>query len=109
MAAAAYELLVLGGGSGGLAGARRAAELGARVALVEPLRLGGTCVSPGAWGTKFGAGGRGTQRYMSEGWESLRDGVLRGDLLNNSKKKIKLKINENHPAPPLGKALGLIF
>lgn len=45
MAAAAYELLVLGGGSGGLAGARRAAELGARVALVEPLRLGGTCVS----------------------------------------------------------------
>ncbi|NXJ85020.1 GSHR protein, partial [Trogon melanurus] len=46
-AAAAYELLVLGGGSGGLAGARRAAELGARVALVEPHRFGGTCVSPG--------------------------------------------------------------
>ncbi|NXX93957.1 GSHR protein, partial [Centropus bengalensis] len=45
MAAAAYELLVLGGGSGGLAGARRAAELGARVALVEPLRFGGTCVT----------------------------------------------------------------
>ncbi|KAM6072983.1 glutathione reductase, mitochondrial isoform 3-T3 [Theristicus caerulescens] len=44
MAAIAYELLVLGGGSGGLAGARRAAELGARVALVEPSRLGGTCV-----------------------------------------------------------------
>ncbi|NXV78227.1 GSHR protein, partial [Atlantisia rogersi] len=50
MAAAAYELLVLGGGSGGLAGARRAAELGARVALVEPRRLGGTCVSPGGSG-----------------------------------------------------------
>lgn len=47
MAAAAYEFLVLGGGSGGLAGARRAAELGARVALVEPCRFGGTCVSPG--------------------------------------------------------------
>ncbi|XP_069711174.1 glutathione reductase, mitochondrial isoform X2 [Phaenicophaeus curvirostris] len=45
--AAAYELLVLGGGSGGLAGARRAAELGARVALVEPLRFGGTCVNVG--------------------------------------------------------------
>ncbi|NXJ57520.1 GSHR protein, partial [Spizaetus tyrannus] len=50
MAAAAYELLVLGGGSGGLAGARRAAELGARVALVEPRRFGGTCVSPGGGG-----------------------------------------------------------
>ncbi|XP_061209703.1 glutathione reductase, mitochondrial isoform X2 [Neopsephotus bourkii] len=47
MAAAAYELLVLGGGSGGLAGARRAAELGARVALVEPHRFGGTCVNVG--------------------------------------------------------------
>ncbi|KAF1536340.1 Glutathione reductase, mitochondrial, partial [Eudyptes schlegeli] len=47
MAAAAYELLVLGGGSGGLAGACRAAELGARVALVEPHRFGGTCVNVG--------------------------------------------------------------
>ncbi|NXC41635.1 GSHR protein, partial [Penelope pileata] len=47
MAAAAYELLVLGGGSGGLAGARRAAEMGVRVALVEPRRLGGTCVNVG--------------------------------------------------------------
>lgn len=56
MAAAAYELLVLGGGSGGLAGARRAAELGARVALVEPRRLGGTCVSWGP-GDPCGAGG----------------------------------------------------
>ncbi|NXN26911.1 GSHR protein, partial [Nycticryphes semicollaris] len=37
-------------GSGGLAGARRAAELGARVALVEPRRFGGTCVSPWSWG-----------------------------------------------------------
>ncbi|KAM6206090.1 glutathione reductase, mitochondrial [Sarcoramphus papa] len=46
-AAAVYELLVLGGGSGGLAGARRAAELGARVALVEPSRFGGTCVNVG--------------------------------------------------------------
>lgn len=56
MAAAAYELLVLGGGSGGLAGARRAAELGARVALVEPRRLGGTCVSWGP-GDPCGVGG----------------------------------------------------
>ncbi|POI30616.1 hypothetical protein CIB84_005634, partial [Bambusicola thoracicus] len=52
MAAAAYELLVLGGGSGGLAGARRAAEMGVRVALVEPRRLGGTCVM---WNTAMHA------------------------------------------------------
>ena len=42
-----YDLLVLGGGSGGLAGAFRAAEHGARVALLEPHELGGTCVNLG--------------------------------------------------------------
>ncbi len=42
-----FDLLVLGGGSGGLATAQRAAEYGARVALFEPNRLGGTCVNVG--------------------------------------------------------------
>ncbi len=42
-----YDLIVLGGGSGGLAAAQRAAEYGARVAVVEPSRLGGTCVNVG--------------------------------------------------------------
>jgi len=42
-----YDLLVLGGGSGGLAAAFRAAALGARVAILEPNALGGTCVNVG--------------------------------------------------------------
>jgi glutathione reductase (NADPH) len=42
-----FDLLVLGGGSGGLAAAQRAAEYGARVAIFEPARLGGTCVNVG--------------------------------------------------------------
>ncbi len=42
-----FDLIVLGGGSGGLATAQRAAEYGARVALFEPGRLGGTCVNVG--------------------------------------------------------------
>lgn len=42
---AAYDYLVIGGGSGGLGSARRAAELGARAAVVESHKLGGTCVS----------------------------------------------------------------
>lgn len=42
-----FDLIVLGGGSGGLAGAFRAAEHGARVALLEPALLGGTCVNVG--------------------------------------------------------------
>jgi len=43
----AYDFLVLGGGSGGLAAAQRAAEHGARAAVFEPGPLGGTCVNVG--------------------------------------------------------------
>uniref|UniRef100_A0A8C0SRY7 Glutathione reductase, mitochondrial n=2 Tax=Canis lupus familiaris TaxID=9615 RepID=A0A8C0SRY7_CANLF len=46
-AAASFDYLVIGGGSGGLASARRAAELGARAAVVESHKLGGTCVNVG--------------------------------------------------------------
>lgn len=42
-----FDLIVIGGGSGGLAAAQRAAEYGARVALIEQGRLGGTCVNVG--------------------------------------------------------------
>lgn len=41
------DLFVLGGGSGGVACARRAAAHGAKVALAEQSRLGGTCVIRG--------------------------------------------------------------
>jgi glutathione reductase (NADPH) len=41
------DYLVIGGGSGGLASARRAAAYGARVALIESGALGGTCVNLG--------------------------------------------------------------
>ena len=42
-----YDLIVLGGGSGGLAAAFRAAQHGRRVLLMEPDELGGTCVNVG--------------------------------------------------------------
>jgi glutathione reductase (NADPH) len=42
-----YDYLVIGGGSGGLASARRAARYGAKVALVADGPLGGTCVNAG--------------------------------------------------------------
>ena len=42
-----FDLVVIGGGSGGLAGAFAAAGHGARVALLEPGELGGTCVNLG--------------------------------------------------------------
>ena len=42
-----YDLFVIGGGSGGIAAARRATEYGAKVGLAEFDRLGGTCVNRG--------------------------------------------------------------
>ena len=42
-----FDLIVIGGGSGGIAMANRAASHGAKVALVEAGRLGGTCVNVG--------------------------------------------------------------
>ena len=42
-----YDYIAIGGGSGGVATARRAAEYGARALVVEANRLGGTCVNVG--------------------------------------------------------------
>ncbi|HVY21603.1 MAG TPA: glutathione-disulfide reductase [Bauldia sp.] len=42
-----YDLVVIGAGSAGVRAARRAAELGKRVAVVEQDRVGGTCVLRG--------------------------------------------------------------
>lgn len=42
------DLLVIGGGSGGLGAARMAAgKFGAKAMIVEAMRLGGTCVNVG--------------------------------------------------------------
>ncbi|HUB37440.1 MAG TPA: dihydrolipoyl dehydrogenase [Streptosporangiaceae bacterium] len=48
----AYDIVILGGGSGGYACALRAAELGKRVALIEKDKVGGTCLHRGCIPTK---------------------------------------------------------
>lgn len=42
-----YDLLVIGAGSGGVRAARMAATYGAKVAVIEEFRVGGTCVIRG--------------------------------------------------------------
>ena len=42
-----YDLIAIGGGSGGLSVAERAAKYGAKCAVIERGRLGGTCVNVG--------------------------------------------------------------
>lgn len=48
-----YDLFVIGGGSGGVRAARISAGYGARVALAEEYRMGGTCVIRGCVPKKF--------------------------------------------------------
>ena len=61
-----FDFLVLGGGSAGVRAARVAADLGARVALVEDRDLGGTCVNLGCVPKKL-------LWYAAEFAESWRD------------------------------------
>ena len=49
---AQFDLVILGGGSGGYACALRAAQLGKNVALIESGKLGGTCLHRGCIPTK---------------------------------------------------------
>jgi dihydrolipoamide dehydrogenase len=52
MVAASFDVLILGGGPGGYVAALRAAQLGAKTAIVEKDRLGGTCLVRGCIPTK---------------------------------------------------------
>lgn len=63
-----YDLIVIGGGSGGVRAARVAAKSGARVALAEQSRLGGTCVNVGCVPKKFFS----YAAHFSEGFEQSR-------------------------------------
>ena len=61
-----YDLFVIGGGSGGVRASRMAAATGARVALAEEYRMGGTCVIRGCIPKKLLV-------YASQFSENVRD------------------------------------
>ncbi len=48
-----FDLFVIGAGSGGVRAARMSAQMGARVAIAEEYRIGGTCVIRGCVPKKF--------------------------------------------------------
>ncbi|PID36585.1 MAG: glutathione-disulfide reductase [Rhodobacterales bacterium] len=68
-----YDLFVIGGGSGGVRAGRVAAEGGAKVALAEEFRMGGTCVIRGCVPKKlmvFASGyGPAVEAARGYGWE----------------------------------------
>jgi glutathione reductase (NADPH) len=83
-----YDLFVIGAGSGGVRAARIASQAGARVAVAEEYRIGGTCVIRGCVPKKFlvygaefaqcfadAAGYGWTVGNASFDWPTLRDNV----------------------------------
>jgi len=70
-----FDLIVIGAGSGGLAGAKRAAQYGAKVALIEADRVGGTCVIRGCVPKKIMA-------YAAQTADTLADAHGYGFSLN---------------------------
>jgi glutathione reductase (NADPH) len=84
-----YDLFVIGAGSGGVRAARIAAGYGARVAVAEEHRVGGTCVIRGCvpkkllvYGSHFAEDLKDAQKFgwtvgeTSFDWVTLRDSVL---------------------------------
>ncbi|WP_109473034.1 dihydrolipoyl dehydrogenase [Ornithinimicrobium cavernae] len=67
----AFDVVILGGGSGGYSCALRAAQLGLTVALVEKDKLGGTCLHRGCIPTK-------ALLHAAEVADSARDGARFG-------------------------------
>ena len=105
-----YDLFVIGAGSGGVRASRIAASHGARVAVAEEHRVGGTCVIRGCvpkkllvYGSHFAEDLHDAQRFgwNTEGatfsWSLLRDNVaaevnrlegLYGQTLGNNKVEV---------------------
>lgn len=91
-----FDLFVIGAGSGGVRASRIAASYGARVAVAEEYRVGGTCVIRGCvpkkllvYGSHFAEELQDAANYgwtvekMTFDWPTLRDAVLKDvDRLN---------------------------
>ena len=92
-----YDLVVIGGGSGGVRAARTAANLGARVALVEAGALGGTCVNVGcvpkkllSYGAHFRADIEDAAGY---GWKIQGEPAFSWPVLKAAKDKEIARLN----------------
>ena len=107
-----FDLIVVGAGSGGLAAAKRAASYGAKVAVIEVNKVGGTCVIRGCVPKKLMVYAAKSKKNMtsSEGYglksesisfesnillNNVREEVSRlSDLHKNSLKKLNVKVFE---------------
>jgi len=73
-----FDLIVVGAGSGGLAAAKRAASYGAKVAIIEVNKIGGTCVIRGCVPKKLMVYAAKSKKNMdsSEGYGLKNEGII---------------------------------
>ena len=88
-----FDLFVIGGGSGGIATARRAASYGAKVAVAESDRLGGTCVNRGCVPKKLMVYASRFPKYMEEsagyGWDMQANSFNWNKMLTDVNNEVK--------------------
>src|SRR5690554_5451242 len=79
-----YNVVVIGGGPSGYVAAIKAAQLGAKVAIVEKGEFGGTCLNVGCIPTKA---------YLknAEIIEHIREASTRGILIDSSQIKVDME------------------
>lgn len=94
-----FDLIVLGAGSGGLAAAKRAARYGAKVAIVEGDKVGGTCVIRGCVPKKLLVYGSHYREYikgaLDYGVQIENSFIDQEILLANVRKEVD-RLNEIH-------------
>ncbi|MEL7043161.1 MAG: glutathione-disulfide reductase [Pseudomonadota bacterium] len=87
-----YDLFVIGGGSGGVRAARISASHGAKVALAEEYRMGGTCVIRGCVPKKFmvyaSDYGRKLKEAKAYGWDVTIGGFDFPDFMANLRAEV---------------------
>ncbi|WP_353078131.1 glutathione-disulfide reductase [Synechococcus lacustris] len=94
-----FDLIVIGAGSGGLAAAKRSARHGAKVAIVEADRVGGTCVIRGCVPKKLLVYGSEYKELFRDaksfGWEASEPKLHSNILLQNVRNEVN-RLNQLH-------------
>ncbi len=94
-----FDLIVIGAGSGGLAAAKRSARHGAKVAIVEADRVGGTCVIRGCVPKKLLVYGSEYKELFRDaksfGWEASDPKLHSNILLQNVRNEVN-RLNQLH-------------
>ena len=93
-----FDLIVIGGGSAGVRLARRSASYGAKVAVIESAKLGGTCVHMGCVPKKLFYYTAGFARAFSDaedyGWDFPVQPSLKWDALIQAKNATLAKLGD---------------